>query len=202
MDRRVLKEAIITLAIALLTTFGAVSAIADEYFSDDDMKNIAYVVSAFEQSNSTLPLLIEKAEKAGQGVAVEVEVEEGVDGRYLEISLFRENEIIQVKCSLITGEILSVGQPEFLPSIISKICDQYKTIKYNKISMTKAVRLAEINTSGTAYRAEVENMDGWLCYQVHLFTPTKTMVAIIDPNTGRIVSHRNLDRSRHSGNDQ
>lgn len=144
MDKKFIKEAFITLSAAGLITFGSIAAIANEHFGDDDIRSAAYVLRTLEQNNSTLPLLIKKAEETGNGIAVEVEVAEGPNGEYIEIELYRNKEIIQVTCDLASGEILNVSQPKVMSSLIARICEQYETLGQNKISIEKAIRLAEI----------------------------------------------------------
>ncbi|NDV26835.1 PepSY domain-containing protein [Desulfovibrio sp. JC010] len=194
MDKSILKEAFIVLCAAITITFGSISAIADDFFSDDYIKSADYIIQAAQQSNCTLAALVAKAEEKAEGIAVEVEIEGEENGsRHVEIDILRKQEIVQVTASLATGEILSISQPEFMPSVIEKICKYYDPIEKSKLSMEQAIREAELKTCSTAYRAEIENIDGLLCYRINLFTAQRTLMVMIDPQNGRILSHRDFE---------
>lgn len=198
MNNTVLKEALIVLCTATTITFGAISAIADDFFGDDDMKNADYIIESIKTGKTTLAALVGKAEKETNGIALEIEIEDENGVQYVEIDILRGKEIVQVKASLKTGEILSISQPEFMPTLIENICSNYDSIKQNTLGMEDAIKLAELKTGSTAYKAELENIDGLLCYQVHLFTPQRTITVMLDPKSGRLLSQRHM---KHTDND-
>ncbi|WP_421902741.1 PepSY domain-containing protein [Maridesulfovibrio sp.] len=194
MDKAIIKELFIVFCAAITVTFGAISAIADDFYSDDYIKSADYIMKSAQHSNCTLAALVGKAEKAAQGIAIEVEIEDEDGQQYVEVDILRQKDIVQVKCSLMTGKILNISEPEFLSSLIEKLCSQYQSTQDKKLSMEEAIRQAEINTCSTAYRAEIENIDGLLCYQIHLFTPQRTIMVMLDPESGRVLSHRDIER--------
>ncbi len=198
MNNNVLKEALIVLCTATTITFGAISAIADDFFGDDDMKNADYIIESIKTSKTTLAGLVVKAEAETKGIALEIEIEDEDGVQYVEIDILRGKEIVQVKASLKTGEILNISQPKFMPTLIENICSNYDSIKQNTLGMENAIKQAELKTCSTAYKAELENIDGLLCYQVHLFTPQRTITVMLDPKSGRLLSQRHM---KHTDND-
>lgn len=194
MDRTIVKELLIVFCTASIITFGSISAIADDFYNEDYIKSAKYIMQSAEHGNSTLATLVNKAEQEAKGIALEVEIEDENDKPYVKIEILRQREIVQVKASLITGEIFHISQPEFLSSLIERMYSHYQTIKDNKMDLAQAIKQAELKTCSTAYRADIENIDGMLCYQVHLFTPQRTIMVLLDPESGRLLSHRDIER--------
>ncbi|NDV22083.1 hypothetical protein [Desulfovibrio sp. JC022] len=195
MDKTVFKEVLIVFCAASIISLGSISAIADDFFSDDYIKSADYIMKSAKVGNCTLATLVGKAEKAAQGIAVEVEIEESdSEKNYVEIDVLRQKDIVQVQCSLITGEIVEISQPEFMSSLLERVCNYYDSIKDDQLGMEQAIRQAELTTCSTAYRAEFENIDGVLYYQIHLFTPQRAIMVMLDPESGRVISHRDIER--------
>ncbi len=195
MSKKILKEMLIVTCAVTTLSFGAITATANDFGSDDYIKSADYIMKSAKIGNCTLATLVGKAEKAAQGIAIEVEIEESdSEKHYVEIDILRQKDIVQVQCSLITGEILDISQPEFMPSLLERFCNYYDSIKDDQLSMEQAIRQAELTTCSTAYRAEFENIDGVLYYQIHLFTPQRTIMVMLDPESGRVLSHRDIER--------
>lgn len=56
-----------------------------------------------------------------------------------------------------------------------------------KISFTQAISIAEAESGGLAYEAELENIDGVLFYEIDTITPTSETEMEIDALTGQII---------------
>lgn len=160
------------------------------------IRDAAVVLQSLEEHQISTPQLIEAAEAAGKGVAIGVEVEDDVALQGIEVTLLRDNEILRVNCSPQTGEVLKVGSPEIIHSAIARISNRYDSLRNAKISLHEAVSIAEKAEQGTAYRAHVEDMDDWACYEVKVMSNGVPVRVIIDPDSGRIVG-RDTGSNRH-----
>lgn len=157
---------------------------------DEDRQEIAITLHHLQQHQITIPQLIKAAEIAGKGVAISVEVEDDGILHPIEVTLIRDNEIIPVSCSPSTGEVIKVGSPEIIHSAISKITNKYESLKTAKISLREAVVIAEQSEQGITFKAHVEEIDDWDCYEIHMLVNGKHVRVIVDPENGRIVSRQ------------
>ncbi len=160
-------------------------------------RDAAVVIQSLEEHQVTIPQLIEAAEAAGNGVAISVEVEDDVALLGIEVTLLRNNEVLRVNCSPLTGEVIKVGSPEIIHSAIARISNRYDSLKNAKINLSEAVVIAEKAEQGTAYRAHVEDMDDWTCYEVKVMSNGTPVRVIIDPENGRIVSRSSGNNKHH-----
>lgn len=183
--------------IAAVIALSPIALMAEDHKGHGDgIKEAAVVVQSLEEHQVTIPQLIEAAEAAGKGITIGVEVEDDVALQGIEVTLLRDNEVLKVNCSPLTGEVLKIGSPEIIHSAIAKISKRYDSLKSAKISLPEAVTIAEKAEQGTAYRAHVEDMDDWACYEVNVMSNGTPIRVIIDPESGRIVG-RSSGNNRH-----
>ncbi|MGL1862668.1 MAG: PepSY domain-containing protein [Pseudodesulfovibrio sp.] len=163
------------------------------------IRDAAVVIQSLEAHQVTFPQLIEAAEAAGKGVAIGIEVEGDVALQGIEVTLLRDNEVLKVNCSPLTGEVIKVGSPEIIHSAIARISKRYDSLKNAKISLLEAVIIAEKAEQGIAYRAHVEDMDNWVCYEINVMFNGNPVRVIIDPESGRIVGRDTGNNRHHDG---
>lgn len=161
---------------------------------DDSYRKAAVIISAMEQHQARLPQLIETAQKAGEGVAIGVEVEGESTVQFIEVTLLRDNEILRVTLSPLTGEVIKVGSPEIIDSAVARLTNRYDSLKASKITLQEAVSIAEEAEKGIAYHAHVEDMDDWTGYEVNIMSNGTSVQVVIDPESGRIVGRETNNR--------
>lgn len=182
--------------LAATLAFAPVASLAHDHGGHDDgYREVAVIINAMEQHQTRLPQLIETAQKAGEGVAIGVEVEDEAAVQIIEVTLLRDNEVLRVTLSPLTGEVLKVGSPEIIDSAIARLTKQYDSLKTSKITLQEAVAIAEEAEKGIAYHAHVEDMDDWTGYEVNIMSNGSSVQVVIDPESGRIVGRET--RNRH-----
>lgn len=167
---------------------------------NDGVREVAFVIRTLEQHDQSFPKLIDVAETAASGIAIGIEIEDDVDRQGVEVTVLRDNEIVRVNMSPKTGQPLSVGSPEIIQSAVARISKRYDSLKSAKVSLREAIMTAEKAEQGVAYRARVDNEDGWACYEVQLMSNGVPIRVVIDPENGRIVG-RMKGTDDHHGDD-
>lgn len=184
--------------LAAAIAFTPVTLIAEGHDGhDDNYRDAAVVIRSLEQHQVTLPQLIQNAEEAGKGIAIGVEVEDDIALQGIEVILLRDNEIIRVNTSPLTGQVLNVGSPEIIHSAVARISKRYDTLKDAKTSLREAIATAEKAEQGIAYQAHVEEMDDWACYEILVISNGTQIRVIVDPETGRIVGRDTRSDKHH-----
>lgn len=196
-----LKKQIGAGIIATVVVLTPVISMADGHGGHDNgVREAAFVMRTMEQHKLSIPKLIETAETAANGVAIGVEVEDDVAKYGIEVTVLRDNEVVRVNMSPETGEPLNVGSPEIIHSAVARISKRYDSLKNAKVSLREAIMTAEKAEQGVAYRAHVDNEDGWACYEIKVMNSGIPTRIIIDPESGRIVG-RMVGNNDHHGDD-
>jgi|GEM_PF-2654853 len=181
--------------LAATIAFAPVTLLAhDNGRHDDGYREAAVIISAMEQNQTRLPQLIETAQKAGEGIAIGVEVEGESALQFIEVTLLRDNEVLRVTLSPLTGEVIKVGSPEIIDSAIARLTKQYDSLKTSKITLQEAVIIAEEAEKGFAYHAHAEDMDDWTGYEVNVMSNGRSIQVVIDPESGRVVGRKTKNR--------
>ena len=154
---------------------------------DDNQWYIPIIVKNMQQHDITISDVIFAAEAAGKGIAIGLTFADNG----IEVTLIRDDEILRVDCSPVTGDVVNVGTPKFLHSILARITNRYNSLKTVKVSLREAIAIAENSEKGFAYKAHVEYYDSWANYEIQMIVNSKPLQIIIDPENGRIVGrHR------------
>jgi len=163
----------------------------------DGYREADVVIRSMEQHQITLPQIIKTAEKAGEGIAIGVEVEDDSAIQTIEVTLLRDNEVLCVNLSPLTGDVVKIGSPEIIHSAVARLTNRYDSLKDNKVSLQEAVSIAEKAEQGTAYHAHIEDMDDWDGYEISIVSNGTHLRVIVDPETGRIVSRETRNNRHH-----
>ena len=154
---------------------------------DDDQWSIPIIVKNMQQHEITISDVIFAAEAAAKGIAIGFTFAENG----IEVTLIRDDEILRVDCSPVTGDVVTVGTPKIMHSILARITNRYSSLKTAKVSLREAIAIAENSEKGVAYKADVEYYDSWANYEILMIVNNNPLLIIIDPENGRIVGrHR------------
>lgn len=172
---------------AAIICFFPISSNADKPDGLDDTQRVVFIIEKLQQQQIAIPNIIFAAEIAGKGTAIGFEFTDN----YIEVALIRDNDIIRVYCSLLTGDVINIGTPEIIHSFLARISNRYHSVKTAKISLREAIAIAEESEQGITYETHVEYLDGWANYEIEMIVNNKPLQIIIDPENGRIVGrHR------------
>lgn len=153
---------------------------------DENQWYLPIIIENMQQHNVTILDVISAAEAAGKGIAIGFTFADNG----IEITLVRDDEILRVDCSPITGEVITVDTPKIMHSILARITNRYSFLKTTKVKLREAIAIAENSENGFAYKAQVEYFDSWANYQIQMIVNKKPLEIIIDPENGRIVGRR------------
>ncbi|NDV28790.1 PepSY domain-containing protein [Desulfovibrio sp. JC010] len=180
--------------IAAVIALTPVALMADDHGDHEDgYRKTATVIRNFEHNQITLPQLIKTAEKAGKGIAIDVELEDDSPVQKYEITLLSGKEVLSVYLSAFNGEVIKVGNPEVIHSAVARITNLYDGLQSKKVSLQEAVSIAEKYEKGVAYQAHIEEMDNWTGYEIDLISNGKQVRIVIDPENGHIVGRKSQD---------
>lgn len=153
---------------------------------DENQWYLPIIIENMQQHNVTILDVISAAEAAGKGIAIGFTFADNG----IEVTLVRDDEILRVDCSPITGEVITVDTPKIMHSILARITNRYSFLKTTKVKLREAIAIAENSENGFAYKAQVEYFDSWANYQIQMIVNKKPLEIIIDPENGRIVGRR------------
>lgn len=153
---------------------------------DENQWYIPIIIKNLQQHNVTILDVILAAEAAGKGIAIGFTFADNG----IEVTLVRDDEILRVDCSPVTGDVITVGTPKIMHSILARITNRYNSLKTVKVKLREAIAIAEKSENGFAYKAQVEYFDSWANYEIQMIVNNKPLQLIIDPENGRIVGRR------------
>lgn len=171
---------------AILFLFPLVSDAEETDGFDDNQSYVLVIVKNLQQHDVTISDVIFAAEAAGKGIAIGFTLADNE----IEVTLIRNDEILRVDCSPVTGEVVTVGTPKIMHSILARISNRYSSLKTAKVSLREAIAIAENSEKGFTYKADVEFYDSWANYEILMIVNSKLVQIIIDPENGRIVGRR------------
>lgn len=176
----------------VIISASSINAMANDAHKESADHEEEAIIRNYALHDLGLYQFLKKAEEYTGGIAVDIEIEDNENNEVAEITLVRNDELIEVTCSLSTGEVLSSDSSGIINNTMMLLNNEYKWIKNSKVSLAEATKIAEKNEGGIAYHACIEEESGVIFYSVKMLANGKMTQLRIDREQGIVKDRRVL----------